>query len=123
MRGPVSLPNPLTRTRLIDRPTAEGQFADYIAQTVARVAADCPQALARIDIGYEDVPVAAGDVPLATATSATPERNGQVVLYRRPLEHRAASQSDLRRLVRLTIVEQLAAITGLSPHQIDPEED
>jgi hypothetical protein len=43
------------------------------------------------------------------------------VVYRRPLEHRAVSRRGLRILVYRTIVEQLAALTGRSVEEIDPE--
>ena len=64
----------------------------------------------------------AGDqVPLAAALEGTPERPAQVVVYRRPLEHRAASRRGLRILVYRTIVEQLSALTGRSVDEIDPD--
>jgi hypothetical protein len=60
-------------------------------------------------------------VPLAAAVDAVPDRSAQVVVYRRPLEHRAASGRGLRILVYRTIVEQLSALTGRSVSEIDPE--
>ena len=60
-------------------------------------------------------------VPLAAAVEGDEERLGQVVVYRRPLEHRAASRRGLRILVYRTIVEQLSALTGRSIDEIDPE--
>lgn len=59
-------------------------------------------------------------VPLAAAMAPVPERNGQVVLYRRPLEHRANTRKGLRILVHRTIVEQLSALTGIPAAEIDP---
>ena len=44
-----------------------------------------------------------------------------MVVYRRPLEHRAASRRGLRILVYRTIVEQLSALTGRSVDEIDPD--
>ena len=43
------------------------------------------------------------------------------MVYRRPLEHRAASRRGLQILVYRTIVEQLSALTGLSVDEIDPD--
>jgi hypothetical protein len=93
---------------------------------VERVARQCPEALAGISIGIEDVPYLAtawsgAEVPLASALEGNQERGSQVVVYRRPLEHRAASRRGLRILVYRTIVEQLAALTGRSVDEIDPE--
>ena len=37
-----------------------------------------------------------------------------ILIFERPLEHRASSRSQLRRLVHRTIVEQLSTLTGRS---------
>jgi hypothetical protein len=120
MRGPLApfgtIPKrPLSRTE---------RFAGAIEETLELVAENCPEALRRIDVGYEDVPAGPvgwdSRVPLAAATSATSERHGQVVLYQRPIERRVGSAAELRRLVQSTIVEQLSAITGFPPEQLDP---
>ena len=50
----------------------------------------------------------------------TGERLAQIVLYRRPLEHRASSRQGLRILVHRTLVEQLSALTGVPTSEIDP---
>jgi hypothetical protein len=55
------------------------------------------------------------------AVQATAERPGQIVVDRRPLEHRAATRRGLRILVYRTIVEQLSALTGRSVDEIDPD--
>ena len=91
---------------------------------VQRVARQCPEALVGLSVGVEDVPNfdpawAGGRVPLASAVEATVARPAQVVLYRRPLEHRAASREGLRILVHRTVVEQLSALTGRSVTEID----
>ena len=59
-------------------------------------------------------------VPLAAALEGDDNSLSQVVVYRRPLEHRAVSRRGLRILVYRTIVEQLAALTGRSVEEIDP---
>jgi hypothetical protein len=93
---------------------------------VERIARQCPDALVGVTFGIEDVPYLqtawSGDhVPLAAAVEGDEERLGQVVVYRRPLEHRAASRRGLRILVYRTIVEQLSALTGRTIDEIDPE--
>lgn len=92
---------------------------------IAKVNTSCPEVLRSVDIGIEEVPVAVvqwspESIPLAAAVEATDGRPAQIVIYRRPLEHRAASRSGLRILVHRTLVEQLAALTGLSTSEIDP---
>jgi hypothetical protein len=77
-----------------------------------------------MDVGVEDVPTVTpawvDRVPLAAAVSATPTKNGQVVVFRRPIERRARTRSGLRILVYRTIVEQLSEATGIPIDEIDP---
>ncbi|NNG20243.1 metallopeptidase family protein [Naumannella sp. ID2617S] len=127
LRGPLARPRPdgpavpLDRTR-----NRTAFFAEAITESVARISRVCPEALVRVQIGWEEVPHLAvawtgRQVPLALAVEETEDRPARVVLYRRPLEHRAATPTGLKILVHRTVVEQLAALTGLSVETIDPE--
>ncbi len=127
IRGPLALANPLTPTRAQPPRTARRSdfFAELVRVAVDRIGRDCPDALVGVRFGVEDVPFFdsawSGDqVPLAAAVEASGDRPGQVVVYRRPLEHRAVSRRGLRILVYRTIVEQLSALTGRSIAEIDP---
>lgn len=96
-----------------------------VSRAVAKIGTHCPQALTGIDIGVDDVPAITAlwtrdGVPLAAALDPAPGRNGQIVVYRRPLELRAHDQDELTVLIFRTIVEQLASITGYSIREIDP---
>lgn len=128
LRGPLVLPNHLgVRRATPPRPaTRVAFFDDAVDAAVDRVARQCPEALAGISVGVEDVPGfdpswAQGRVPLASAVGPSATHPAQVVLYRRPLEHRAASRQGLRILVYRTVVEQLSALTGRSVDEIDPD--
>jgi len=127
LRGRLAWPNPYTGAAvpLRLRPPADAFFADCVADAVARIDRACPRALAAVDVGIEDVPTvdaswAPNRVPLAAALSPTLAANGQIVLYRRPLERRAATRKGLRILVYRTLVEQLAGVTGIGVDEIDP---
>src|SRR4029450_3509654 len=101
-------------------------FSEAVQDAVDRVGLQCPDVLAGISFGIEDVPHfdmawSSDQVPLAAALEATATQPGQVVVYRRPLEHRAVSRRGLRILVYRTIVEQLSALTGRSVEEIDPD--
>lgn len=121
------MPNPYTGTAV---PVRSGQsrsefFARCVQDALAQISEHCPQALAAMDVGVEDVPStfpawAPHRVPLAAAASATPTAPGQVVLYRRPLERRARTRPGLRILIFRTLVEQLSEATGITTHEIDP---
>jgi hypothetical protein len=128
LRGPLALPNALTVHRA--QPPHPASKADFFSEAVHdavdRIGLQCPDVLVGITFGIEDVPHfdvvwSEDQVPLAAAVEATPNQPGQVVIYRRPLEHRAVSRRGLRILVYRTIVEQLAALTGRSVEEIDPD--
>ncbi|MGJ3508559.1 metallopeptidase family protein [Enemella sp. A6] len=130
LRGPLALSNPYTATPV--RPPRTINHGDWFAEAVAgsvnRIREHCPEALRNTRVGIEDVPVLTDAwrpdrVPLAAAVEADEENPGQVVVFRRPLERRAASRQGLRILVHRTIVEQLAALTGLDVTTIDPSAD
>lgn len=127
LRGRLAWPNPYTGAAvpLRLRPPAEAYFAGCVTEALARINKACPRALAAVDVGIEDVPTidatwAPSRVPLAAALSPTLAANGQIVLYRRPIEHRSATRKGLRILVYRTIVEQLAGVTGIPADEIDP---
>ncbi|WOP18715.1 metallopeptidase family protein [Raineyella sp. LH-20] len=128
IRGPLALPNPWTGrpVRAPQAPDDREFFATALAEAIAAIAANHPRVLDGISVGMEDVPDlpaswAHDSVPLAAAVESPDGRAAEVVLYRRPLQLRAASREGLRILVRRTLVEQLAVVTGLTPDEIDPE--
>ena len=83
-----------------------------------------PDALAHLDIGAEDVPDVStmwtSHVPLASAIEADDTHPAQIVIYRRPIELRAPDREQMRRLVFLALVEQVASTTGISVATLDP---
>ena len=124
---------PLARTR------AE-QFDDLVLDAVEDLERRWEQELAGVEFAVEDVPwvehtspdevvhdsdvLDDGSVPLARVLPAHRE-NGQehparIVVYRRPLEIRAADREDLADLVRDVVVDQVAALLGRDPEEIDP---
>lgn len=128
LRGPLALRNPLTQTvlRPAQPPSRAAFFDDAVQDAIEQIRRNCPEALPGIRFGIEDVPYLttawSGDrVPLASALEASEDRPAQVVLYRRPLEHRAATRQGLQILVYRTLVEQLAALSGRSVDELDPE--
>lgn len=130
LRGPLALPNPLTGVPARPvRPTDRASyFLEAVQASVDRIATHAPDALVGIAFGVEDVPYletawTGNQVPLAAAVEAVPGRSAQVVVYRRPLEHRAATRRGLQILVYRTIVEQLASLTGRSVDELDPSGD
>lgn len=127
MRGRLAQPNPWTGAPvpLSSRLGREAYFTRCVADAVAQVQGHCPRALQGVDVGIEDVPTvqpawAPDRVPLAAAVTGGPGRPGQIVVFRRPLERRAATRKGLRILVYRTLVEQLSGLTGIPVDEIDP---
>jgi len=125
LRGPLSGPNPFTPLPVAVPYRSRGveYFASCVRASAERIQTTCPRALVGLDLGFEDVPSLTGffdRVPLASAVSGRPGENARVVLYRRPLEHRASSRPELARLVHRTVVEQLSALTGIGTDELDP---
>lgn len=128
LRGPLASPNPYTAW-VAQTPRRIGRtefFSGAVSQSISSIARTCPQALDGIRLGVEDVPFLhtdwkADEVPLAAAVERSEDSPAQVVIYRRPLEHRATNRQGLRELVHRTIVEQLAALTGFTVEAIDPD--
>ena len=130
LRGPLALPNPYTGRAVPLRRRLDRQqfFTEAVTDAVARIGRSYSGGLDGVDVGVEEVPYMAtmwsGDrVPLGVCVEATSLRPAQIVLYRRPLEHRAGSRSELQDLVHRTLVEQLAALTAQQVRDIDPELD
>ena len=48
------------------------------------------------------------------------EHPARIVVYRRPLEIRAADRDDLADLVHEVVVDQVAVLLGRDPEEIDP---
>lgn len=131
VRGPLSLPNRYTRrvSPVKGRLSPAEFFWQAMEESVARLMTTCPDAVTTVDIGVEDIPTGAlawdlvDRVPLAAAMEATPSRPARIVLFRRPLERRAATRADLRELVHYTLVEQLSGLTNRSMTDLDPRID
>jgi predicted Zn-dependent protease with MMP-like domain len=80
-----------------------------------------------VEFAVEDIPpaavtsaLAAGDpVPLASAFPAADPVPARVVVYRRPVQLRGGP--EVADLVAVVLVEQLAALLGIPPEEIDPD--
>ena len=76
---------------------------------------------------YDSDVVDDGAIPLARLRPAGVDADGdpvpaRIIVYRRPLEARAADPLDLDDLVHDVVVEQVAILLGLDPEELDPPE-
>jgi predicted Zn-dependent protease with MMP-like domain len=111
---------PLARTR------AE-VFDDLVLDAVEHLDDRWGAQLAEVEFAVEDVPPLPRQyaaerpvVPLARVLPASGRRAARIVLYRRPLEARAADRDELGDIVHDIVVEQVAELLGLEPETVDP---
>lgn len=85
-----------------------------------------PLELGEVELAVEECPPLSATwmstrVPLASMRAASPTRPARLVLYRRPLEHRAEDLRDLGALVLTVVVEQVADHLGVRPEDLHPD--
>ncbi|MBB5870272.1 putative Zn-dependent protease with MMP-like domain [Allocatelliglobosispora scoriae] len=106
-------------------------FDDLVLDTVESLERRYTTELAGVEFAVEDVPpdlnvydsdvLEDGSVPLARLLPGRPGKHGvppRIVVYRRPLEFRAADRDELAELVRDVVVEQVANLLGMSPDDV-----
>ena len=128
---------PLARTR-------GERFDDLVLDAVEHLEGRWGRQLEGVEFAGEDVPAvpddgtqvpydddvvadetAGGAVPLGRLLPPAVDAKGEatpprVVVYRRPLEARAADRGDLADLVHDVVVDQVARLLGLDPDEVDP---
>lgn len=126
IRGPLAAPtSPAQLERGRNR---QDFFSQCVRNAIAAVLAHDPHALDEIVVGVEEVPYLtsrwSGDrVPLSAGLEATRKQRARVVLYERPIEHRANSPASLQELIHRTFIEQLATLSGRSVDELGWNKD
>lgn len=123
--------------------TPSARFDDLVHESVERLEQRWAEELRGVEFAVVDVPhvpadadvaadadvvadeTAGGAVPLGRLLPARLGARGEstparVVLYRRPLEARASSRTELAELVHDVVVDQVARLLGRSPDEVDP---
>ena len=128
MRGPAVLPGPLSPRGVPGHQSPRAGVDASVLAVVRRLEERWHDELGLIEFAVEETPIvpedwAAETVPLASlvrGSGATPTR---LVLFRRPIELRCETRSDLNALVLTVLVEQVSELLGLPPEEIDPGYD
>jgi hypothetical protein len=81
-----------------------------------------------VEFAVEETPLVPDDwsadtVPLATLVRGSGGTPTRLVLFRRPIELRAETRTDLSALVLTVLVEQVSELLGRPPEEIDPRYD
>lgn len=121
MRGPGVLPAEPGRPTL---PTARERFDALVLAVVTPLDERWQGHLGLVEYAVEDAPMLPGDwgdttVPLSSLVRGKGQEPTRLVLFRRPIEHRAETRGDLEALVHTVLVEQLAELLNLTPDQVD----
>jgi len=122
MRGPAILPE---RPGQPELRTPRQRFDELALDIVTQVDQRWQDKLGLVEYAVEDAPQIPDDwsadtVPLSSlirGTGATPTR---LVLFRRPIEHRTETRTDLEALVLTVVVEQIAELLGIDAELVDP---
>lgn len=125
MRGPAVLPRQPGSPEL---PTPRERFDELALDIVTEIDRRWQDRLGLVEYAVEDAPQipddwASGTVPLSSlvrGTGATPTR---LVLFRRPIEHRAETRAELEAMVLTVVVEQVAELLGIDAELVDPRYD
>ena len=102
------------------------RFDDLVLDAADRVRPHLGTRYADLEFAVEEVPPVdpapweEQAAPLGRLLRGTATRAGRVVVYRRPVELRAQDDQDLSDIVREVVTEQVAALLGVPPHEIDP---
>lgn len=125
MRSPAFGKGPLVPDGVPASRTRAEQFDDVALRVLRAVVGRWAEHLGDLELAVEEVPVigvtwTASTVPLASYVERTATANPRLVLFRRPLEHRAETALDLEGLLLTVVVEQVAEILGIPAEDVHP---
>jgi hypothetical protein len=125
MRGPAYGPE-APRGRVPAHRTGRERFDQVAVDVMSDVESRWTEELAPVELAVEDIPVlprtwVAPRVPLASLVPGTQLTPPRLVLFRRPIEHRAENRADLDALVLTVVVEQLADYLGVPAEDVHPD--
>ena len=127
MRGPAVLPLPTVHgAHKPPVPRAKREVFDRIMlDLVTQIDERWSDHLGLVEYAVEDAPQLpddwdSGRVPLSSLVRGAGTAPTRLVVFRRPIEHRAASRADLEAIVLTVVVEQVAELLGIEPNRVDP---
>ncbi|HEV7173657.1 metallopeptidase family protein [Pedococcus sp.] len=100
-------------------------FDDLVLDSAARLEPRLGPRLAEVEFAVEDVPPSdpapweRDGVPLGRTFPSNGRQPARIVVYRRPVEGRAQDLRELTSVVQDVVVEQVAALFGMAPGDLD----
>ncbi|MEO7420820.1 MAG: metallopeptidase family protein [Ornithinibacter sp.] len=123
IRGPLAWP---AVPAMVSR---RQRFDDLVLDAADRMQPFLGSRFSGVEFAVEEVPPQdpapweEQSAALGRLLRGTSERQHRVVLYRRPIEARAQDDDDLADIVREVVTEQVAALLGVPPQELDPRMD
>ena len=102
------------------------RFDDVVIDAASRIESRWKGAFPHFELAVEEVPPSdpapweVAEVPLGRLFAAQGRTPARIVIYRRPVHTRAMSDADLAALVTEVLTEQIAALLGVEPEDLDP---
>lgn len=109
-------PRPVSRRDVFDR---------IMLDVVSGIDERWSARLGLVEYAVEDTPQLpddwdSGRVPLSSLVRGSGSTPTRLVVFRRPLEHRATDRADLEAMLLTVVVEQVAELLGIEPSEVDP---
>jgi predicted Zn-dependent protease with MMP-like domain len=128
MRGPALLAGPLAPAGVPAAKTPKAAFDDIVVAVLEDIESRWHDDLGLVEFAVEETPLVPDDwdtdtVPLASLVRGTGGEPTRLVLFRRPIELRSETRTDLEAMVLTVLVEQVSELLGRSPEEIDPRYD
>ena len=105
--------------------TRAEQFDELVLDAAGRLEQHVGTALGDLEFAVEDVPPSdpapweSSEVALGRLFAAQGKMPARIVIYRRPVETRATDARELAALINDIVVEQVASLLGVDPHDLD----
>jgi len=106
--------------------TRAERFDDLVIEAATRLEETWGNPFPPVEFGVEDVPPSDpapwehSEVPLGRLFGAEGREPARIVIYRRPVETRTQGQRELALLISDVVTEQVGALLGVTPEQLDP---
>lgn len=125
IRGPSGLPGPLSPQGVAYPGTSTQRFDALALGLVAELESRWGTQWGRLELAVEEAPLIPPDwttdeVPLATLVRGAGGQPSRIVLFRSPITLRAPTRPEMSAMVLAVLIEQVAELLGLEPHEVDP---
>jgi predicted Zn-dependent protease with MMP-like domain len=119
MAVPTDPKVPVLRTR-------RERFDDIALAIVTEIDGRWQSRLGLIEYAVEESPdipkewTVEDHIPLGSLERGSGAKPARLVIYRRPIEHRCHTRSEVEDMVLMVVVEQIADLLGIAAEDVDP---